>query len=107
MTVSPFQYVPYGANCLPTNTFINYQINEQPNTTTNTDEEQSDTKRRKIIVTQNNLESDHDLTSIAQELVSYLIEINESRVVVDFKEVESLIEEDFLSLDDNLIESDF
>eukprot|EP01017_Pseudomicrothorax_dubius_P047704 TRINITY_DN8599_c0_g1_i4.p1 TRINITY_DN8599_c0_g1~~TRINITY_DN8599_c0_g1_i4.p1 ORF type:complete len:176 (-),score=58.02 TRINITY_DN8599_c0_g1_i4:144-671(-) len=92
--VSPFEFQPYVTNALSDGLKIDY-FNNQTDTQTSYQK-----KKRQIIMTQTNVESDIEIKNKALWLCKYLITVNEFRTEVEPIEIENQIEGDFISLDD-------
>lgn len=60
-------------------------------------------KKRRIVMTQCKIDEEGELKNHALSLCQYLISNNESRTEVDFKHIESLIEDDFINLDEFIL----
>lgn len=95
--ITPFKFSPYIANCLPPNMQIDYLGNsmyEKGNVKT----ESSAKVKRRILITQNHLETEFELQAKAHELLAYLVYVNQTRVYVDPEDIESLIQGDFIGM---------
>jgi len=92
--VTPFSFVPYIGNCIPEDCRIPYK-NVQMHKQTSYQKQ-----KRKIIVTQSNVESESEIRAKAIELCEYLMQANELRTEVDPDSIELMMERDFISLDD-------
>lgn len=92
--VSGFIYQPYVTNCIQDNLKINYKTKQI--------DVQKDCKKmdRKIVMTMTNVDDEVEIKAKALFLCQYLIQQNEFRTQVDPQQIESLIEGDFISLDD-------
>jgi len=92
--ISGFIYQPYLTNVVQDNLRINYKSKQ-------TDTQKDYNKvERKIVMTMSHVDDEVEIKAKALFLIQYLIQQNEFRTQVDPDQVESLIEGDFISLDD-------
>lgn len=90
---APFQYKPYLLSSLPPHS-VNY-ICEQKN-----DEKTEYAPQKRIVIVKNSfVKSEDELKAYAYLLFQYLVRLDEYRTIVDHKEVEEVIINDFIKLD--------
>jgi len=92
--VSKFDYQPFITNCITENFKIDYNNHQIQGQTSYAK------MNREIVMKMTNVESEIEIKSKALFLCQYLIQQNEFRSQVDPIQIESLIEGDFISLDD-------
>jgi len=92
--ISNFIYQPYITSVVQDNLKINYKSRQL--------EVQKGFKKmqRKIVMTMTNVDDEIEIKAKALFLIQYLIQQNEFRTEVDPHQIESLLEGDFISLDD-------
>jgi len=92
--ISNFVYQPYITSVVQDNLKINYKSRQL--------EVQKGFKKmqRKIVMTMTNVDDEIEIKAKALFLIQYLIQQNEFRTEVDPHQIESLLEGDFISLDD-------
>lgn len=93
--ISPFSYKPKIQGCFSKTyqfDYINQEFNENIQKT-------YPKEKRKIIISESFIQNEEQLNKKVLELSQYLIQINEKRLEVDYGDAESLIEQDFISLD--------
>jgi hypothetical protein len=92
--ISQFDFQPFITNCINENYKITYNNKQLQN-------QRSYAKmNREIVMKMTNVESEIEIKNKAAFLCQYLIQQNEFRSQVDPNQIESLIEGDFISLDD-------
>lgn len=93
--ITPFSYKPKIQGCFSKTyqfDYINQEFNENIQKT-------YPKEKRKIIISESFIQNEEQLNKKVLELSQYLIQINEKRLEVDYGDAESLIEQDFISLD--------
>lgn len=98
--MTPFQYQPCIINCLPSQEFkiqyVNFQYADEVQTTYKK-------KQRKLIMVQSKFEDEMQLKTQALYLCQYMISNNEYRCDVEESQIESLIEDEFLAMDEFIL----
>lgn len=91
---SPFTFKPFMTNALPCNRLRCKFVPEKMDYPVN------GLVKRRLIVKKTYVESEEDLRENALLLMQYMMELNECRCEISKDDIESLIEDEFVSLDD-------
>lgn len=97
---SPFRFQPFLSSILPDGLKVDYNGHAFEKEVFQN--ESSKKEKRRILITQNNLGNLQELQAKAQELLTYMILLNQTRVYVENEDIETLIQNDFIALADIL-----
>lgn len=99
----PMKFHPFVSNTLPDGLQVDYLGSAFEKEIYQVDS--SKKEKRRILITQNNvnvnllqLETEFELQAKAQELLTYMVYLNQTRVYVDPEDIETLIQSDFIGL---------
>ena len=91
---TPFKFKPFLTGVLPANRLRCKFIPEKP------EQPQTGIVKRRLIVNKTYIDSEEDLHESALLLMQYMMDLNECRCDISKNDIESLIEDEFISLDD-------